>query len=288
MEYLNLLSSIMEQKLVLWGISALRVALILFLFYFIRRIITHFLDSYCEKAIEHKKTLSLSETNIAIVRTVAPIIRSAIHLFLGVLTILLVLSELNINIMPIVYSLSILGLAFSIGSQTLVKDFINGLITLIEGSIAVGDYVTIRNSKGLVETMSLRCIHLRHVTGEIETIPFSEITHVVNHSRDFSLPLLTCTVSFDADMGLVESCFRETFEIMRKDASFSDVINGDLHMAGISKISAEGLTVVAYVKISPDPGQHFLLTFYKFLAETLKKRGVPMPLCSCCSGQKNT
>lgn len=276
------LFSIMDQEALTWVFSAFRVILLLTISYFVRHFIVSFLKHYSEKAIEHKKTLGFLESNIAIIRTVTPIVTSSIHLFLWVLTILLILSELKINIMPIVYSLSILGLAFSIGSQTLVKDFINGLITLIEGNIAVGDYVTIKGNKGFVETMSLRCIHLRHSTGELETIPFSEITHVTNHSRDFSIPILSCTVAYGTDIKLVESCFYEVYKVMKKDPDFSSCIQSDLRMAGVSKISQGGVTIDAYVKIAPDPGQKFMLIFYKILADVLARKQVKLPSCACC------
>lgn len=289
MENIGSFYYITKIKIAEWGVVGLRIVTLIISFYVARRIIDHVLTRYTQKALDNNTPLHLSESSLSVIRTVAPIVASAVHFFLAALTILLVLSELKVNIMPIVYSLSILGLAFSIGSQTLVKDLINGFLTLVEGNIAVGDYITIKGNKGLVETMSLRCIHLRHGTGELETIPFSEVNQVINHSRQFNSPLFSCTVAYDADLKAVESAFLDAFNSVSQNPNFSSLIQGDFKILGVSKLGPSGgATVEASVTIAPDPGQKFTLAFYQELMKSLKKRKVPMPVCACCVGQNTS
>ena len=98
---------------------------------------------------------------------------------------LTVLSELGINIAPLLAGAGVVGLAVGFGAQTLVRDIITGLFILIEDTISVGDYVTMGGHDGTVEALSIRSIRLRDPSGTVHTIPFSDVTTVINFTRVF-------------------------------------------------------------------------------------------------------
>lgn len=263
----------------LFGIKAfLRIIIILVIYMLLRRLINHFVTYYTQKIplLHHSK--NTQSTTVAIIKTVSPIIRSTIHWVLIILAGLLILSELNINIMPIIYSFSVIGLAISIGSQTLVKDLINGVMTLFEGNMAVSDIVTIGTFKGEVESISLRCVHLRHPTGELQTIPFSEVNHVINHSRDYGIANIQFIVGYQADLKEVESALQATFDQLKHSQDYKRYIIGDLKRLGISHLDEWGMTLHASVKTIPDPYNLIASEFYRFLIPELQKRNVPMAL----------
>ena len=103
------------------------------------------------------------------------------------LTLLMVLSEFGLNITPILASAGVLGLAISLGSQTLFNDLIKGFFILTEGTMSMGDRVVVVISavehKGIVEHISLRNVQLRDDLGQLHIIPFSTIGPIVNESR---------------------------------------------------------------------------------------------------------
>jgi small-conductance mechanosensitive channel len=243
-----------------------------------------FLWKTLNKAIQHylkrlplfkKKHASKADT-VALFKTITPIIKSFFHWALIILTILIVLSELNVNIIPIIFSFSVIGLAFSIGSQTLVKDLINGILTLFEGNIAVGDVVTIGKYTGTVESMSLRSISLRHFTGELQTISFSEVTSLINLSRDFSIASIVFVVSAKASLADVKDALDETFLTLKADTHFGSFIQGPMGAFGIKKIAETGIHMSTTVPIIPDPKKTFSAEFNKNLYANLHKRNVPL------------
>jgi small conductance mechanosensitive channel len=214
----------------------------------------------------------------AIIKTLAPIIRSACHWGLIIMASLMILVELNINIIPIIYSFSVIGLAVGFGAQTLVKDLINGFLTLIEGNMAVGEKVTIGIFSGVVESISLRCILLRHDTGELQTIPFSEVTSVINRSRDYSIAIIQFTVDFRASLTKVYEALRKTYQQLQSDPVFGPMIKENLQISGVTKFTDIGIQIGAYVKITSDPNKTFVNAFNTQLQQNIVELDIPTPL----------
>lgn len=258
-------------------IALLRIGFILLVFIILWRSLSKFVDYYVKKIPIVKKTGISSKEGGAVFMTVAPIIRSTLHWMLIIVTFLLILSEMNINIMPIIYSFSVITLAISLGSQTLVKDLINGILTLFEGNMAVGDVVIIGQHVGVVETISLRCVHLRHGTGELQTIPFSEVTNIINCSRDFNVVDIQFTVSYQADLNIVNEALYFVYGALKNDTKFKHYLKSDLSIYGISELNEWGAKVHAGVKIIPDPGKAFINEFNRLLLLELQKRQIPLP-----------
>lgn len=115
--------------------------------------------------------------------TILPIIRfGAISLVLLVVA-LMALSILGIDITPLMAGAGILGLAISLGSQTLVKDIVSGLFYMLDDVFRLGETIESAGRQGRLETISTRSVRLRDADGRVHTIPFGELGTVTNHSR---------------------------------------------------------------------------------------------------------
>lgn len=101
--------------------------------------------------------------------------------------LLSLLAVLGLNITPLLASLGVVGLALSLGAQTLIKDYISGLIILIEGQYSVGETVTIGGLSGEVERITMRATWLRNEEGQLSVIPHGDVRTITNASRDWGL-----------------------------------------------------------------------------------------------------
>jgi small-conductance mechanosensitive channel len=252
-----------------------RIGIILFAYIGLRRSINRVIGFY-SKRLKSRKDPIRPESN-TVMNTVVPVIQSVLHWIVTIIAGLLVLSELGVNIMPIIYSFSVIGLAISIGSQTLVKDLINGILTLFEGNIAVGDDVIIASHAGIVESITLRCVHLRQKSGELQTIPFSEVTSVVNRSRDFSVAFVSFIVGFDANLDIVENAVRNAFMSLKNDSTFSILMRSDLNYMGVERITDYGIQIEANLRVNLDPNKILQHAFYDRIVKNLQSAGIPMP-----------
>jgi small conductance mechanosensitive channel len=104
---------------------------------------------------------------------------------------LLILIELNVNVMPIVASFSVLGLGIGLASKSIIEDFMNGLLIIQENDFNIGDKVTIGGITGTIENITLRKLHLRDSKGFLNFIPFSNVGAITNQSRDYNNDKIT-------------------------------------------------------------------------------------------------
>ena len=134
-------------------------------------------------------------------RTLLPMLRTVLGGAILVFVVLNALSQLGVNVAPLLAGAGVVGVAIGFGSQTLVRDVITGIFLLFEDAVAVGDVVQLGGLSGVVEHLSIRSIKLRAQDGSVHIIPFSAVTTVTNMTRDFAFAVLDVTVSYDEDTG---------------------------------------------------------------------------------------
>jgi small conductance mechanosensitive channel len=184
-------------------------------------------------------------------RTLLPLVRNAFRIVLVVMVSLIVLSELGINIAPLLAGAGVVGLAVGFGAQTLVKDVITGIFILAEDTLAVGDVADIDSRIGVVEAMTIRSIRLRDGAGAVHTIPFSSVTTVKNMTKDYANAMFDVAVGYDADLEKVNKTLRQIGEDLRKDPKFARDILEPMTVVGITKFQENGMIIQAYIKTRP-------------------------------------
>ncbi len=162
-----------------------------------------------------------------------------------------ILPLLGINMGPLLASAGIVGLAIGFGAQTLVKDFINGFLILVENQYDIGDTVQIAGVKGAVEAMTLRRTVLRDDSGALHTVPSSEIKVVSNLTRDWTQVPMHVSVAYGADSDRVIQLLNEVGEELANDPSYADKIVAKPEVPGIDKVSGGEVDYLIVVKTKP-------------------------------------
>ncbi|MFY8095471.1 MAG: mechanosensitive ion channel domain-containing protein [Niveispirillum sp.] len=181
-------------------------------------------------------------------RTLLPLLRNALTIFLVTMAGLIVLSEMGVNIAPLLAGAGVIGLAVGFGAQTLVKDVITGLFILIEDTISVGDSVTVGGLSGVVEAMSIRSIRLRGYDGAVHTIPFSSVTTITNSTKDFSFYVLNVTVDYAVDTDKVVAVLKDIGAQMQAEPEFGVDILGPVEIAGVDAFQDSAVLVKGRIK----------------------------------------
>ena len=182
-----------------------------------------------------------------------------------IFAIFLTLESLGFDLRILVYLMSAFALAISLGAQSLVKDVINGFFALIDGSFAVGDVVTIGNYTGAVESLSLRAITLRHSSGYLQTIPFSEVGNIINKSRHYNVVPIDVATSYKTEIGNIYEALTKAAEDMTNDSVFGKMVLEPLSVSGVDRFTDNAVHVSASIKILPDPSNNFAREFNRRL-----------------------
>jgi small conductance mechanosensitive channel len=189
-------------------------------------------------------------------RTLLPLLQTALLGVIIVVTSLMVLSHLGIDIAPLLAGAGVVGLAIGFGSQALVKDIITGLFILLEDQIAVGDIVDVgKDHKGVVEAITVRTIRMRDLSGTVHTVPFSEVTSVKNLSKDFSYAVARVAISYREDIDRVLEILRGVGDQLAEDETLQPFILDPFEYMGVDALDES--SVVLVVRVRTLPGKQF-------------------------------
>jgi small-conductance mechanosensitive channel len=185
------------------------------------------------------------------VRTLLPMLRTVLGLVLLVVVLFTLLTEIGVNVAPLLAGAGVLGLAIGFGSQTLVRDLITGIFLLMEDAVAVGDVVTLGGLSGTVEQLSIRAIKLRALDGAVHIIPFSAVSTVTNMTRDFSFAVVDISVGYGEDTDRVAEVLREIGREMRAEAKWNKPVRDEIEVMGVERFAESAVVIRARVKTEP-------------------------------------
>jgi len=132
-------------------------------------------------------------------KTLATVITAGGILLIGTVTLMMILSEIGVDLGPLLATAGVAGLAIGFGAQTLVKDFIGGFFILIEDQYSIGDVVAVAAVDGVVEEVNLRTTILRDLRGVVHVVPNGEIRVVSNRTKEWSRAVLELGVGYRED-----------------------------------------------------------------------------------------
>ncbi|CAN7750650.1 MULTISPECIES: mechanosensitive ion channel family protein [unclassified Ensifer] len=196
-------------------------------------------------------------------RTLLPIFRNVLAVFIGVVTVLTILSGLGVQIAPLIAGAGIFGVAIGFGSQTLVKDVLSGVFYMLDDAFRVGEYIQSGSYKGTVESFSLRSVRLRHHRGPIFTVPFGELGAVQNMSRDWVIDKMTLNVTYDSDVDLARRLIKKVGQELAADPEFAADTLQPLKMQGVDSFG--DFAIVLRMKLMTKPGAQFTIKRRAFM-----------------------
>ncbi len=184
-------------------------------------------------------------------RTLLPMLRTTLLVLILVVAGLMVLSEIGVNIAPLLAGASVIGIAVGFGSQKLVQDVITGLFLLLENTMQVGDVVTLGGLTGTVENLSVRTIRLRAQDGAVHMVPFSAVTTVTNMTRDFSYAVLDISVGLNEEPDHIIEILRGVASDMRGEMKWEAALRDDLDVLGVEKFIDTAWVLRVRIKTLP-------------------------------------
>jgi moderate conductance mechanosensitive channel len=120
--------------------------------------------------------------------------------FVIVIVALMVLGEVDVDVGPAIAGLGVIGIAVGFGAQSLVRDYFNGSLILIENQFSIGDVVTIAGVTGTVEDFSLRRTTLRDLDGVVHSVPNGEIKVASNRTRTWARINQDVTIAYGQEL----------------------------------------------------------------------------------------
>jgi small conductance mechanosensitive channel len=211
-------------------------------------------------------------------RTLLPLLRNAFRIVLGVMVALIVLSQLGLDIAPLLAGAGVVGLAIGFGAQTLVQDLITGMFILAEDTVSVGDVADVGDGHaGVVEAMSIRSIRLRDGAGTVHTVPFSSVKIVQNLTKDFSYAVLDLRIAYREDVDAMIALMKEIGARLQEDPALAAVILEPIEIIGLDSFAESSVVVKARMKTKPINQWTVMREFNRLLKQEIDRRGISIP-----------
>jgi small conductance mechanosensitive channel len=216
-----------------------------------------------------------SEAAVRRQRTLTPLLESMAKLAIYCVAALLILRELGFDPTPILAGAGVLGLAIGFGAQSLVKDVITGFFILAEDLISVGDVVDLDGKIGLVEAMTVRTTKLRFFSGELRTIPNSEIRQIGNWNRGFMRAVITIGVAYESN---IEKAMKVLLELAWDyHRQHLDIMLAAPEVHGILEFGSSDIKIRAVFMVKPMKQWDVEREFKRLLKQAFDEHGIEIP-----------
>jgi small-conductance mechanosensitive channel len=207
-------------------------------------------------------------------RTLLPMLRTTLLVGIALVVGLTGLSELGVNIGPLLAGASIFGVALGFGSQKLVQDFITGMFLLMENAMQVGDWVTLAGVSGTVEYLSIRTVRLRGGDGALHTVPFSSVSTVTNSNRGLGNAAVKVSIAYGEDIELAIKTLGEIGAQLREDPQFKDGIISDFSFWGVDQVDGSMVTLLGQLQCRDSARWPIQREFNRRIAEVFRERNI--------------
>jgi small-conductance mechanosensitive channel len=185
------------------------------------------------------------------VRALGAILRSATSITIFAIAGVDILSDLGINLAPLLASAGVVGIAIGFGAQNLVRDYVSGIFMLLEDQYGVGDSVTFGDATGTVENVTLRVTRLRDTNGVLWHIRNGSIEQVGNESQGWARAVIDYPVPYEADLATITRILSEAAQAMWDEPAWRAVMLDEPEVWGAQQVTSDEVTMRIVVKTAP-------------------------------------
>jgi len=201
--------------------------------------------------IEAKLNAETDHMPSARVQTLLTLFRNAVAIALSTVTAMIVLSELGVNIGPLLAGAGVLGLAIGFGAQKLVQDVITGIFIQLENAINTGDIIKVGGISGTVERLSIRSVGIRDLEGTFHIVPFSSVDLVSNYMRDFAYHKGEYGIAYRENIDEAIVQLRAAFDELYNDPDWQPKILEPILIPGVTALADSSVNIRAMIKTTP-------------------------------------
>lgn len=185
-------------------------------------------------------------------RTIASVLNNFATWAIAVTALVMILSELGVNVGALIAVSTVIGAAVGFGAQSLVKDILAGMFIVFEDQYGVGDWVKIGSVSGEVEKVGLRVTEVRDMHGTLWFVRNGEINEVGNSSQDWATALLDFPFAYENDVDQVQRILADVAQEMRNSAPWKQDMTADVEIWGMQHVSGEQFTIRVSAKTAPN------------------------------------
>ncbi|MET1231733.1 MAG: mechanosensitive ion channel domain-containing protein [Candidatus Limnocylindrales bacterium] len=195
---------------------------------------------------------------------------------LVIVTLALVLLTV-LGLLPVLAGLAVVAAAVTLAGQSIVLDYLMGLLILIEGQYSKGDWIAVGAVEGTVEEVGIRRTIVRDSTGTVHSISNGQIRTSSNLTRVFANMVVDVTIADAAQVERAMAVIDEVGLAMAADPAWRDVLLETPRSTRVTALSEAGLTLRATARIRAAERWSAPSDFRRRLVTAFRAAGIALP-----------
>ncbi|WP_342596064.1 mechanosensitive ion channel domain-containing protein [Salinicola lusitanus] len=223
-------------------------------------------------------------------KTLMSLFRNALAITLIIMTVMIVLSQIGINIGPLIAGAGVLGLAIGFGAQKLVQDVITGVFIQLENAMNTGDVVTVGGITGTAERVSIRSVAIRDLSGTYHIVPFSSVDTVSNYMREFGNHVGEYGIAYRENIDYAIEQLQAAFDDLQASEEHGHKLLAPMTVAGVVALADSSVNIRVVIKTTPGDQWGVGRAFNRLVKLYFDKAGIeiPFPHTTLYFGQDRT
>ena len=175
-----------------------------------------------------------------------PLVRKTLKIFVIVVGGLAILSNLDVDIIPLLTGLSIGGLALALAAQDTLKNFFGSLMIFIDRPFQIGDWISSGDIDGTVEEVGFRATRIRTFRNSVTYVPNGNLVSatVDNHGlRKYRRFYTQLTIMYGTPVEVIETFI----EGLRKIVENHPHTRKDYYNVYLNDMGAHSLNIMFYI-----------------------------------------
>ncbi|WP_447554498.1 mechanosensitive channel protein [Vreelandella sp. EE22] len=210
-------------------------------------------------------------------KTLLSLFRNALAVAMVTITGMIVLSEIGINIGPLIAGAGVLGLAIGFGAQKLVQDVITGVFIQIENAMNTGDVVTVGGITGTAERLSIRSVAIRDLSGTYHVVPFSSVDTVSNYMREYGNHVGEYGIAYRENIDHAIDQLKLAFEDLKASEEHGFKLLADMTVAGVTALADSSVNIRVVIKTTPGDQWGVGRAFNRLVKMRFDEAGIEIP-----------
>lgn len=243
------------------------------LFFIVLKFVNKGIQIFFDKAIEKIKDNETQKHYHTLKQLGLYIINALIILFFATN----ILENFGINMKPILATAGVLGVAVGFGGKKFVEDLFTGLSIILTGQLRVGDYVTVNNSTGTVEKITLTMIVIRAYNGDVHYMRNGQIDTIINQTKNFSFPLFRIGVAYKTNVTHALEVLKDLGRELKENPEYSKFVLSDIEVCGLDSFGDSSIEILARIKTTPQEQWIIKRKFNQMIKERFEKEGIEIP-----------
>lgn len=220
-----------------------KIILIFIIMLIVIKLSNRTIEKFVQRQIKSNARFSLQPQKA---KTIGAVLKSAVKYLTYFVGITIMLSDIFNGVSVALAGVG--GVAVGFGTQSLVKDIINGIFILFEDQYGVGDYVTIGKYSGIVESIGIRTTVIKDFSGDIHLIPNGSILEVTNHSKGNIRFIVDVQVAYEENLDNVINIIKK---VCNKFAEENEDVVEPIVVFGVTDLAQDGVTIRVMGKSKP-------------------------------------